>query len=110
MFSGGLALGYPESCPRGLVSGQFTFEQNFYAANQTFAKEAASLCCPDSGFNPLYLCALLGLRYLKAVIATMPSCLRGREQVWNHEVFNHICLNCMSDLIKSVCSSSVNRD
>lgn len=47
VFSGGLPLRLPGPCPSGLVSGQETFEQNCCAANQTFVKEEAPVCCPD---------------------------------------------------------------
>lgn len=46
-FIGGLPLRLPGPCPSDLVSGQETFEQNCCAANQTFVKEEAPVCCPD---------------------------------------------------------------
>ena len=57
-FSGGLPLRLPESCPSDLVSGQVTFEQNCCAANQTFVKEEAPVCCPDGQHNVQKICSL----------------------------------------------------
>ena len=50
-FSGGLPLRLPGPCPSGLVSGQETFEQMCCAANQTFVKIEASVCCPGGRYK-----------------------------------------------------------
>ena len=51
VFNGGFALRFPGPCPSGLVAGQITLLQNCCAANQTFVKEEASVCCPDGQHN-----------------------------------------------------------
>jgi len=47
-YVGGISLRTPGGCPAGSVTGQITFQQNCCGADQTFVKDEASVCCPDS--------------------------------------------------------------
>ncbi|PMD41237.1 hypothetical protein L207DRAFT_632696 [Hyaloscypha variabilis F] len=47
-YVGGIPLRTPGGCPAGSVTGQITFQQNCCGADQTFVKDEASVCCPDS--------------------------------------------------------------